>query len=126
MQNRSSRRENLNRGQLNKLLCGRLLNARRFLQNRLPRAGVQINLEISLLIYLYWRNGAPLRKKQVHMILGYSEVGVRNHLRKIRNMNWCRFNRSADDRRCLYVVPEAPLIASVEDYLDVVSGVRQL
>jgi hypothetical protein len=26
----------------------------------------------------------------------------------------------------LYVVPEAPLIASVEDYLDVVSGVRQL
>ena len=60
------------------------------------------------------------------MILGYSEVGVRNHLRKIRNMNWCCFNRAADDRRCLYVVPEAPLIASVEDYLDVVSGVRQL
>lgn len=99
-----------------------LVAARRFVATRFPQPNSFIELDVALLTYYHWRTGLPLLTKQVHILLGSSEAGMRNHQKQLEQSVWCRFEQSNDDRRYFYVLPEKPLVNAIEDYLKIVAG----
>ena len=95
---------------------------RHWVESRLPIRGSLIALDILILVAMHTLSGVQLNNKQLRASLPYSEMGIRKQLQRLIAERWLRVEPCAIDKRIRNLVAEAPLIAIMREFAEVLKS----
>lgn len=95
------------------------LRVRGWEKNNLPIEQSALALDLFLVIAYNSLIGKPLTLKLLFYSLGFSEAGIRKHLRRLLKEGWCSLEGADHDKRLRRVVAAPKMIEAVESYVQV-------
>ena len=96
-----------------------VLRVRGWEKLNLPIEQSALALDLFLVIAYNSIQGKPLTLKLLFHSLGFSEAGIRKHLRRLLTEGWCSLEGAEHDKRLRHVVAQPKMLEALESYVEV-------
>lgn len=100
-----------------------ILKVRGWEKANLPIGQSALALDLFLVIAYNTLRGEPVTLKLLFHSIGFSEAGIRKHLRRLLKEGWCALEDGANDKRLRHVVAQPQMLLALEDYVKVIEMV---
>ena len=93
-----------------------VLRVREWERKNLPIEQSQLALDLFLIISYNTLIEKPLTLKQLFHSIDFSEAGIRKHLRRLLNEEWCQLRGDSNDKRLKLVVAQPKMLLALDEY----------
>lgn len=97
------------------------ISVREWEKRHLPIEQSALALDLFLLIAYNTLIGKPLTLKILFYSIDFSEAGIRKHLRRLLNEEWCLLVGNEHDRRLRHVVAQPKMLQALNAYSKVLT-----
>lgn len=95
------------------------LKVRDWEKANLPIEQSALAMDLFLVIAYNTLRGRPLTLKLLFHSIGFSEAGIRKHLRRMLSEGWCALEGAEHDKRLRHVVAQPKMLEALADYIQV-------